>query len=729
MEKVYTIDDLMQAIKESGRSYDTDRIMAAYQVAKEAHKDQRRRSGEPYISHPVAVAIILVGLGMDTETLVAALLHDVVEDTATTGESIEKQFGEDVALMVNGVTKLGQMPFSTREEQQAENVRKMLLAMAQDVRVIIIKLADRLHNMRTLESMPPQKQRDKSLETMEVYAPLAHRLGSEGGQGGAGGYCPALPGPGCLFNEIESQLVLRKDERDKFLSTHPGTAHRAPECRGNALPPGEPGQEHLRHLPQGVYQGRDFDEIFDVYAVRVIVDTVIECYNVLGVVHDMFRPIPNRFKDYISTPKANMYQSLHTTVLDKEGIPFEIQIRTWDMHYTAEYGVAAHWKYKVGIAGKDSLEERLSWVRQLLEAQKESDDVEDIVRSIKTDIAPEEVFVFTPKGDVISLPVRLHRHRLCLRHPPEVGNRMVGAKVDGRMVSLDFEVKTGMIVEVITSKAKGNGPSRDWLKMVKTSEAGPRSAPGLKRRGGRRTSPQGREEVEREFRRNLINLPETGWRNFSPNWRTASSINAWTTFWRPSVTAGSPFRRSCPASRRLSAEYRTTEAEKAAQALPKLVQKKSKASSGVIVEGLDSCLVKFAQCCNPLPGDEIIGFITRGSGVSIHKLDCPNVINSMKDPEQQSRWVAAEWADTTQREVFKSSIELLARDRGLLLAEVSITLNNMHVPLHALQARELKDGMTSVTLTLGTVNVEQLTNIMSNLRKIDGVVEVKRANQ
>ena len=335
MEKVYTIDDLMQAIKESGRSYDTDRIMAAYQVAKEAHKDQRRRSGEPYISHPVAVAIILVGLGMDTETLVAALLHDVVEDTATTGESIEKQFGEDVALMVNGVTKLGQVPFSTREEQQAENVRKMLLAMAQDVRVIIIKLADRLHNMRTLESMPPQKQRDKSLETMEVYAPLAHRLGLKLVKEELEDTALRFLDP-AAYSEIESQLILRKDERDKFLSM---IRERLTE-RLNA----EGMHFYLESRVKSIYgiyrkvyiQGRDFDEIFDVYALRVIVDTVNECYNVLGVVHDMFRPIPNRFKDYISTPKANMYQSLHTTVLDKEGIPFEIQIRTWDMHYIAE---------------------------------------------------------------------------------------------------------------------------------------------------------------------------------------------------------------------------------------------------------------------------------------------------------------------------------------------------------------------------------------------------------
>ena len=727
MEKIYTISDLMQAIEDSGRNYDTDRIMAAYKVAEEAHKDQRRRSGEPYISHPVAVAIILVGLGMDTDTLVAALLHDVVEDTATTSDSIEKQFGKDVALMVDGVTKLGQVPFSTREEQQAENVRKMLLAMAQDVRVIIIKLADRLHNMRTLESMPPQKQRDKSLETMEVYAPLAHRLGLKLVKEELEDTALRFLDPDA-YAEIESQLKLRRDERDKFLAMM--------RQRLSDRLTAEHMNFHLESRVKSIYgiyrkvymQGRDFDEIFDVYALRVIVDTVIECYNVLGIVHDLFRPIPNRFKDYISMPKANMYQSLHTTVLDKEGIPFEIQIRTWDMHYVAEYGVAAHWKYKAGLSGKDSLEEKIAWVRQLLEAQQESDDVEDIVRSIKTDIAPEEVFAFTPKGDVISLPSGSTIIDFAYAIHSAVGNRMTGAKVDGRIVPIDTPVKTGMVIEIITGNTKG--PNRDWLKIVKTSEARNKIRSWFKKEKREENIAAGREELEKEFRRSSISLTDQQEEDFLSYLAEKQQMNSVDDFLAAIGYGGISLSKIAP---RIKSDYirmfRTTEEEKAAQTMPKLVEKKSKVSSGVIVEGLDSCLVKFAQCCNPLPGDEIIGYITRGSGVSIHKIDCPNVANSMKDPEQASRWVSAHWAETTQREVFKSSIELLARDRGLLIAEVSITLNNMHIPIHALQARELKDGMTSVTLTLGTVNVEQLTNIMSNLRKIDGVVDVKRANQ
>ncbi len=728
MEKVYTIDDLMQAIKESGRSYDTDRIMAAYQVAKEAHKDQRRRSGEPYISHPVAVAIILVGLGMDTETLVAALLHDVVEDTATTGESIEKQFGEDVALMVNGVTKLGQVPFSTREEQQAENVRKMLLAMAQDVRVIIIKLADRLHNMRTLESMPPQKQRDKSLETMEVYAPLAHRLGLKLVKEELEDTALRFLDP-AAYSEIESQLILRKDERDKFLSMK----------SGNGSPSGSMPRECTSTWRAGS---------------RASTASTARCISRAGIsmrfsmsmpCGSLWTPSMNAITSWawcticsVPSPTGSRTTSPPPRPIctsrcippcwTRRASPLRIQIRTWDMHYIAEYGIAAHWKYKAGLSGKDNLEEQLAWVRQLLEAQQESDDVEDIVRSIKTDIAPEEVFVFTPKGDVISLPSGSTVIDFAYAIHSAVGNRMMGAKVDGRIMPIDTVVKTGMIIEIITGNTKG--PNRDWLKVVKTSEARNKIRAWFKKEKREENIAAGREELEKEFRRSSISLTEQQEEEFLAYLAEKQQMKNVDDFLAAIGYGGISLAKIAP---RIKTDYvkmfRTSEAEKAAQALPKLVQKKSKVSSGVIVEGLDSCLVKFAQCCNPLPGDEIIGFITRGSGVSIHKLDCPNVINSMKDPEQQSRWVAAEWADTTQREVFKSSIELLARDRGLLLAEVSITLNNMHVPLHALQARELKDGMTSVTLTLGTVNVEQLTNIMSNLRKIDGVVEVKRANQ
>ena len=726
----YTIQDLMEKLIQSGRPYDLVKIQSAYEMAKVAHEGQTRRSGEPYIMHPITVAMILVDLGMDTECIAAALLHDVVEDTPVSSEEVEKRFGKDVALLVEGVTKLGQIPFSSREEQQAENVRKMLLAMAQDVRVIIIKLADRLHNMRTLGAMPGQKQRDKALETMEVYAPLAHRLGMKGVKEELEDLALKFLDP-VAYNEIENQLALRKEERESFLQLIKERLNHRLEQEGHKYYI-EGRVKSIYGIYRKVYmQGRAFDEIFDIYAVRVIVDTVVECYNVLGIVHDMFTPIPNRFKDYISTPKQNMYQSLHTTVLDKEGIPFEIQIRTWDMHYTAEYGIAAHWKYKAGIAGKDKLEERLAWVRQLLEAQKDSDDVEDIVRSIKTDIAPEEVFVFTPKGDVIRLPIGSTVIDFAYAIHSEVGNRMVGAKVDGRMVSLDFVVKTGMIVEVITSNAKGNGPSRDWIKMVKTTEARNKIRSWFKKEKREENVAQGREELEREFRRNLINLTDAQMESFLADLAKRQHYNSTDDFLAAIGYGGISLSKIMPRVKddyvRL---YRTSDQDKMEKALQAQKPKREKkSSSGVIVEGLDSCLVKFAKCCNPLPGDPIVGFITRGYGVSIHKQDCVNVTASMSDPTQRERWVRAEWAKTTTRETFKSSIEILADERNGLLADISIILSNMHVPIHSLLARELKDGRSMVQITLGISDLEQLNNIISNLRKIEGVTSVERANQ
>ncbi|GAA6514006.1 bifunctional (p)ppGpp synthetase/guanosine-3',5'-bis(diphosphate) 3'-pyrophosphohydrolase [Merdimmobilis hominis] len=725
---IYTMDDLLAKIKESGKAYDVPKITAAFELADTAHADQKRVSGEPYITHPLAVAIILVELGMDTDSIVAALLHDVVEDTQVPMEQIEKQFGKDVGLLVGGVTKLGKIPFSSREEQQAENVRKMLLAMAQDVRVIIIKLADRLHNMRTLSAMRPQKQRDKALETMEVYAPLAHRLGIKAVKEELEDRALKFLDP-VAYNEIENQLELRKDERQKFLEHIQEKITRRLQEEGLEGIHLEGRVKSIYGIYRKVYmQGRAFDEIYDIYAVRLIVDTVIECYNLLGIMHDMFRPIPNRFKDYISTPKNNMYQSLHTTVLDKEGIPFEIQIRTWDMHHTAEYGIAAHWKYKAGLSGKDKLEERLSWVRQLLEAQKESEDVEEIVRSIKTDIAPEEVFVFTPKGDVIRLPTGSTVIDFAYAIHSEVGNRMVGAKVDGRMVSLDFEVKTGMIVEVITSNAKGNGPSRDWLKMVKTSEAKTKIRSWFKKERREENILEGREEIEREFKRNFISLPDDKMQEFLTDIAKRQHFYTLDDFMAAVGYGGISLSRIMP---RIKDDYNRQYRPQEPVSPEKILQKpkKQKASSGVIVEGLDSCLVKFAKCCNPLPGDEIIGFVTRGYGVSIHKRDCINVEKALEDTSQRERWVSAEWAQNATKESFKSTIDILASDRNSLLADVSITLSNMHVPIHALMAKELKDNQTSIQITLGISDLDQLRTIVANLCKINGVVSVQRSYQ
>lgn len=720
MDALYA--QLAEAIEKSNKSYDLPRIEAAYELAKKAHEGQVRSSGEPYISHPIAVAVILVGLGMDSDTIIGGLLHDVVEDTAVTLEDIEKQFGADVAELVDGVTKLANIPYSSRAEQQAENVRKMLLAMAKDVRVVIIKLADRLHNMRTLDFRIPEKQRVKSLETMEIYAPLAHRLGIRSVKEELEDLSLKHLDP-VAYHEIEQQLALRKEDREAFLKNiikriqaRLESEHVTAQIDGRV--------KSIYGIYRKMYiQGRSFDEIYDIYAVRIIVDTVLECYNILGIIHDMLRPIPNRFKDYISTPKQNMYQSLHTTVLDKEGVPFEVQIRTWDMHYTAEYGVAAHWKYKIGMEGKDALDERLAWIRQLLESQKDSDDVEDIVKSIKTDIAPEEVFVFTPRGDVIRLPQGSTVVDFAYAIHSEVGNKMIGAKVDGRIVSLDYKVKTGMIVEIITSTTQSNGPSRDWLKFVKTSEARNKIRSWFKKEKREENVAEGKLALEKEMRRNLIAPPAEEREKFIADIAARQKYNTVDDFYASIGYGGVSLEKIMPRIKddfiRL---YRKTE-----QTLAPTVKKSSqKASNGVIVEGLEGCLIKFARCCNPLPGDEIVGFITRGFGVSIHKCDCANVVNARRRGEDPERWVKATWASKV-KETFKSTLDILASDRIGILADVSVQLGNMRVPIHSVMAKELKTGQTSIQVSIGISDLNQLQTIINNLSRIPGVSSVKRA--
>ena len=725
----YVIDDLQRAIDRSGRVYDREKIMAAYQLANDAHNGQCRVSGEPYISHPIAVAIILVDLGMDSECIQAALLHDVVEDTDITSEAVEKQYGTDVALLVNGVTKLGKISFTSREEQQAENVRKMLLAMAQDVRVIIIKLADRLHNMRTIEVMPEQKRRDKALETMEVYAPLAHRLGIRAVKEELEDISLRYLDP-VAYHEIESMLELKRADRQSFLEKIKDKIRERLAAEYNDI--------YVDGRVKSVYgiyrkmyiQGKAFEEIFDIYAVRIIVDSVNECYNILGIIHDLFRPLPNRFKDYISTPKPNMYQSLHTTVIDKEAIPFEVQIRTWDMHHTAEYGIAAHWKYKAGVTGRDKLEERLAWIRQLIENQKEADDVEDIVRSIKSDLSPEEVFVFTPKGDVISLPVGSTVIDFAYAIHTEVGNRMVGAKIDGRIVALDTPVRTGQIIEVVTTNAKDHAPSRDWLKIVKTTEARNKIRNWYKKERREENIEQGRSELEKEFRRNMITLPDGKLPEFLSAIAKRQHFELADDFLAAIGYGGVLLSKIMPRIKETFIRMYRTDPHAAPSPAPVKQHRVRGASGGVIVEGLDSCLVKFARCCNPLPGDEIIGFVTRGFGVSIHKKDCPNVINSINDPNNAERWVRAEWAlDQAKREHFKSTIEIVTDDRLGALADISVALSSMRISISTLMAREVKTGENVVTVTFTVSDIDQLNFIINNLKKIPGVERVTRSAQ
>ncbi len=720
-------ENLKKSIEASEKQYDLVKIEEAYRLAESAHEGQLRVSGEPYICHPVAVATILVELGMDSESIMAALLHDVVEDTDITLEQVKKKFGTDVAQMVDGVTKMGLVPLHTREEQQAENVRKMLLATAKDVRVVIIKLADRLHNMRTIDVKEEQKQRDTARETMEVYAPIAHRLGIRAVKEELEDLSLKYLDP-ISYEEIEQSLNKKKEERDHFLQT-------IKERIGDRLEKEQHIEPHIEGRVKSFYgiyrkvymQGRNFDEIFDVYAVRIIVDTVIECYNILGIIHDMFRPLPNRFKDYISTPKQNMYQSLHTTVIDKEAIPFEVQIRTWDMHHTAEYGIAAHWKYKAGIQGKDKLEERLAWVRQLLEAQQESEDVEDIVRNIKSDLSGEEVFVFTPKGDVVSLPLGSNVIDFAYAIHSAVGNRMTGAKVNGRIVPLDHQVKTGEVIDIITTNAQGSGPNRDWLNIVKTSEARNKIRGWFKKERREENIQNGMAEIEREFKRVGIELPDDEMKKFIAEIARRQHFNQTEEFFAAIGYGGVSLSKIIT---RIKDDYvktyKTTDNDRIEKYL-QLNQKKSKKPiSGVIVEGIDGCLVKFAHCCDPVPGDDIIGFVTRGYGVSIHKSDCKNVSSSLDSKEQQARLVHVHWANVAS-ESFKSTLEIMVQDKQGMLAEISICIANMRVPIHSLNAREAgKDNLAVIQTTVGINDLAQLNLVINTLKKIDGVVSVKR---
>ena len=723
---VKTYEDLLLAMQQSDKLYETDKIEKAYRLAEQAHEGQFRLSGEPYIVHPLSVAAILLELGMDTDCLCAALLHDVVEDTDVTLEMVRKKFGYDVALMVDGVTKIRKIQFSTREEKQSENIRKMLLAMSEDIRVIIIKLADRLHNMRTLSSKNERRQREISLETMEIYAPIAHRLGIRGVKEELEDLSLRYLDP-VGYREIENALALKKADREKFIEEIKGRISRRLKDYGM--------ETHIEGRVKSIYgiyrkvymMGKSMEELYDIYAVRIIVNTVIECYNILGIIHDLFRPIPNRFKDYISTPKPNMYQSLHTTVIDKEGIPFEIQIRTWDMHYTAEFGIAAHWKYKAGIQGKDRLEERLAWVRHIIENQQEAEGAEDIVKNIKTDLAVDDVFVFTPKGDVKSLPVGSTIIDFAYAIHTAVGNRMIGAKVDGRMVPLDYQVKTGQIVEILTSKSEG-APNRNWLSIAKTSEARNKIRAWFKKERREENIAEGKAEFDRELRRNLIHLEGEDYQKLLDTLVKRHHRENTDDFFAAIGYGGILLSKIMP---RIKEDYTRQqkallESQQAAAGVVKTTPTKS--SSGVIVEGIDNCLVKFAQCCNPLPGDDIIGFITRGYGVSVHKRDCVNVAASMSDPAQKDRWIDVRWADDRVSS-FRSTLDIVARNETGILANINLALANMRVPLHEFNARELKNGNCNILATSSTQGLEHLSSIIQKLGKVPGVLSVERSGK
>ena len=727
--QISTFEELEHIIAESGKEYDLPLIRSAYELANDKHQDQRRRSGEPYIIHPLSVAAILVGLGMDTESVIAGLLHDVVEDTDCTTEELTKAFGKEVALLVDGVTKLGKIPFSSREEEQAENLRKMLMAMAEDIRVIIIKFADRMHNLKTLNYVQPQKQRDKARECLELYAPIAHRLGIRRVKDFMEDVSLQYLDP-TAYKEIEQDLEQRSSSGKAFIDE---TMSQIRERIELSIP-----NVYLSGRVKSVYgiyrkmfiQGKSFEEIYDVFAIRVIVDTIEDCYNVLGIVHDMFSPIPNRFKDYISVPKPNLYQSLHTTVINKSGVPFEVQIRTWEMHHTAEYGIAAHWKYKLGMSAKESdskaLDDRLSWIRQMLENQEESEDVTDLVHSIKSDLIPEEVFVFTPKGDVINLPMGSTVIDFAYAIHSAVGNRMIGAKVDKRIVPLDYKVKTGEIIEVLTTKEAGKGPNRDWLTLVRTSEARNKIRAWFKKEKRDDNILEGKAELEREFRRSGIamvpGLMDFMLESIGKRYSCSSSDD----FYAAIGYGGIQLWKVLP---RIREEYQRLTKSTGAEPQPRVTmpETRQKVASGVLIDGMDNCLIKFSQCCNPLPGDEIVGFITRGFGVSIHKRSCTNVPQDLTNCPEPERWVAAHWAGEVQDD-FKSTLHIVAVDRGGLLADVTQQLSAMHIFIHALNCRQERNSENAfISATISINGLPQLQLIIERLSKVAVVISIDRS--
>lgn len=718
---------LYKQMQDFGGTYDYALVKKAFEYCVLKHEGQKRSTGEPYYTHPFNVALIIVSLGMDSKAIAAALLHDVVEDTDATLEDIKREFGEEVALLVDGVTKIGRLNFSTKEQQQAESLRKMLIAMGQDIRVIIIKLADRLHNMRTIDAMTPQKQRDKSVETLEIYAPIAHRLGIRSVKEELEDLALKHLDP-IAYKEIENLLTLRKQHREQILEEIKNRI----EARLKEVMPGAQMafQGRVKSI-YGIYrkmfvQGKDFDEIYDIYAIRIITDTVANCYNILGVMHDMFRPIPNRFKDYISTPKPNMYQSLHTTVLSRAGIPFEIQIRTFEMHHTAEFGIAAHWKYKEGVTDNNrKMEERLAWIRQILDSQAATTDDSDLVRSIKVDLSQEDVFAVTPKGDVINLPVGSTIVDFAFAIHSQVGIKMVGAKADGKIVPINHEIKTGEVIDILTTNQPGHGPSRDWLNIAVTSQAKSKIRAWFKKEKRAENIAAGKLETEKEFRRNNIDLNDEENAEFINEIAKKLKFTGADEFYAAIGYGGLLLSKVMP---RIKEDYnKRTAAAKPAETVT-VAPKPSKSSEGVVVDGIDNCLIKLSKCCAPLPGDDIIGFITRGHGVSIHKRDCNNVPKDLKNCAEPKRWIPAHW-NTVKPESFTSTLQVSAIDREGLLMDVMNALYNMRVPVHSINARQVKSGNCIVVMTVSTEGVEHLKSIISRLEKLKSVFSVERINQ
>ena len=722
---------LVKKIKENTHNMDLGRIRAAYEMARMAHSGQRRRDGSPYVTHCIAAADISVDIGLDEDSIIAALLHDVIEDTSLTHEDIARQFGTAVADIVEGVTKLTRVQYTSKEDEQAENLRKMLLAMAKDIRVILIKIADRLHNMRTMAWQSPEKQKSKSLETMEIYAPIAHRLGMQRAKWELEDLSLQYLDPEG-YRQITEYLAERMPELERFMDSMKSKIQNRLEAEG-VQSTIYCRIKHVYSIYRKMYaQKLDMDGIYDICAFRVIVDSIPDCYNVLGIIHDMFKPVPGRFKDYISTPKPNMYQSVHTTVIGSEGIPFEVQIRTWEMHYTAEYGVAAHWKYKMGASANTALrpgdENTFAWIRRLLESQQES-DASDFFHSLKVDMFADEVFVFSPKGDVINLPAGATPIDFAYFIHSDIGNHMVGAKVNGRIVTYDYVLQNGDIVEIRTSKS-APGPSRDWLNIVKSGSARTKIKQWYKKERREENILRGMEMLEDELRRNDLDLDdmqdEAIMAPVLKRLSYATADDMYAAIGYGGVTAARVANRMRDEQKALMAEKKSVldKVSAAAERREERARKEGKAVHGILVEGLDNCLVKFSRCCTPVPGDEIIGFITRGQGVSIHRKDCQNYRRRKADADSEGRWIKVAWASHIT-DSYVTTITIAAKDRSGLVMDIATVLNSLNAKVRNLSARD-NSGLALVVITLEVQNAAELRQTMNKLATVPSVTEVSR---
>ena len=709
-------DSMMRAIRQHCPQADIAAIDRAVEYAKNKHRDQKRKDGSPYIIHPLAVAQIVAEIGLDTDAILGALLHDCLEDTDSTYDEISRQFGSTVAALVEGVTKLTRVEYSTLEQQQMENLRKMFMAMSKDIRVILIKICDRLHNTRTMEYQTPAKQISKSRETMDIYAPLAHRLGMQKIKWELEDTSLKYLDPDG-YEQIVSYLESHKAQTEEFMKAIQSkitTRLSSVGIHGTIY-------GRVKHV-YSIYrkmeaQDKTIDELFDIYAFRVIVDTIPDCYNVLGHIHDLFNLVPGRFKDYISTPKPNMYQSLHTTVIGQQGIPFEVQIRTWEMHETAEYGVAAHWKYKQGVEGGD--EKEFEWVRRLLETQQEENDAEDYIHSLKVDMFDDEVFVFTPKGKIMSLPAGSTPIDFAYAIHSGVGNAMVGAKINNRIAGYDVQLKNGDVVEILTSKT-AKGPSRDWLKICNSNQARTKIKQWFKKEKREENVAHGKASFEGELRRAGVNPAVLQDDELLPVLLKKLSFDdlddMYAAIGYGGLTAAKAFGR-------IRDELVRAEKQQKEPKLAEPTKGERSRDSGVIVEDIDSCMVKFSRCCTPVPGDDIIGFITKGYGVSVHRRDCRNV--NLNAPGMAGRWVNVRWCQD-EGKPFSTTFEIDSIDRDGIWLDIATVLNAARVRVTELSARELAAGKARAIATFEVKNVAELETIRTKIRAINGVIDVRR---